>query len=197
MKIEHSKFIDLLKKSGISQKMFSKYAKIPYDTVTGWKKKGYVPAYAIVIANDMVYRKNKEKSNYLTSIQALNYHHYDWHKGSVDYDRVYPKEVKEWNNWGIEGNIANPIRAYLDYLYYNIKFQKRVPNMKIDMFLFDESEAKEIKEKIESMLKPALKSKEELELLELYKRYLKGGKYDFRSKTYTQRKAMRERYKAS
>ena len=197
IKIEHSQFIYLLKKSSITQKMFSEYAQIPYDTVTGWKKKGYVPAYAMVIAKDMVYRKKSTNSIYLTAIQALNYHHYDWHKGSVNYDRRYPGELKEWSSWVIGDNIANPIRAYLDYLYYNIKFQKRVPNMKIDMFLFDDSEAKEIEEKIETMLKPTLTAKEELEILSLYRKYLKGGKYDFRSKTYTQRKALRERYKAS
>ena len=47
----------MLKTNGITQKAFSDYAKIPYDTVTGWKKKGKVPAYAMVIAKDMAFRK--------------------------------------------------------------------------------------------------------------------------------------------
>ena len=132
---------------------------------------------------------------YITNIQALNYHNYDWHKLSVNNNRQYPEEVKTWCDWGIENNIANPIRAYLDYLYYNIKFKKRVPNMKIDMFLFDSKEEREIEEKIETLLKPALTTKEELELLTLFKKYLRGGKYDFRSKSYTERKARREAYK--
>lgn len=55
-KIDHKLFIDVLKVNGITQKAFAEYAKIPYDTVTGWKKKGKVPAYAMVIAKDMVYR---------------------------------------------------------------------------------------------------------------------------------------------
>ncbi len=138
----------------------------------------------------------KEKQ-YLTGSPALNHHRYDWHKCSADYSRQFPDEVKSWCDWGIENNIANPIRAYLDYLFYNIKFERRVPNMCIDMFLFNDNEEKEIKEKIETMLKPALTDDEELELLALYKNYLNGGKYDFRSKTYAKRKAKREKIKSS
>ncbi len=136
------------------------------------------------------------KNDYLTGIEALNHHHYDWHKGSVNYNRKYPSSVKKWCDWGIENNIANPIRAYLDYLYYNIKFERRVPNMRIDMFLFDDQEEQEILEKIETLLKPALTDDEELELLALYKGYLYGGKYDFRSKSYEDRKARREMLKS-
>jgi len=55
-KIDHTLFIHMLKANGITQKAFAEYAKIPYDTVTGWKKKGKVPAYAMVIAKDMAYR---------------------------------------------------------------------------------------------------------------------------------------------
>jgi len=131
----------------------------------------------------------KKYKYYLTGIPALNYHHYDWHKGSVDNSQQFPDEVKSWCDWGIEDNIANPIRAYLDYLFYNIKFERRVPNMRIDMFLFDYNEAKEIEEKIKTLLKPALTDDEELELLALYKDYLIGGEYDFRSKSYTEKKA--------
>ena len=55
-KIDHKLFINVLKSNGITQKAFAEYGKIPYDTVTGWKKKGKVPAYAMVIARDMAYR---------------------------------------------------------------------------------------------------------------------------------------------
>jgi hypothetical protein len=55
-KIDHKLFINILKANGITQKAFAEYAKIPYDTVTGWKKKGKVPAYAMVIVKDMAYR---------------------------------------------------------------------------------------------------------------------------------------------
>ena len=60
-KIDHTLFIHMLKTKGITQKAFSEYAKIPYDTVTGWKKKGTVPAYAMVIARDMAYRINLDE----------------------------------------------------------------------------------------------------------------------------------------
>ena len=52
-KIDHKLFINILKANGITQKAFAEYAKIPYDTVTGWKKKGKVPTYAMVIVKDM------------------------------------------------------------------------------------------------------------------------------------------------
>ncbi len=129
--------------------------------------------------------------NYLTAIQALNHHHYDWHKTSVDRTRRYPTGVRSWTDWGIEENIANPIRAYLDYLYYNIRFQERVPNMTIEMFLFDEKEKHEIETKIETLLRPVLTDKER-ELLGMFEKYSKGAKYDIRSKSYAQRKARRE-----
>ena len=49
MKIEHELFEKMLTAKGITKKVFSKYAKIPYYTVAGWKKSGNVPAYAMVI----------------------------------------------------------------------------------------------------------------------------------------------------
>ena len=60
-KIDHKLFVNTLKAKGITQKAFAQYAKIPYDTVTGWKKKGKVPAYAMVIAKDMAYRKRLDE----------------------------------------------------------------------------------------------------------------------------------------
>jgi len=61
MKIDHTLFIHTLKAKGLTQRAFANYAKISYDTVTGWKKKGKVPAYAMVIAKDMAYRKNLDE----------------------------------------------------------------------------------------------------------------------------------------
>jgi transcriptional regulator with XRE-family HTH domain len=61
MKIDHTLFIRTLKAKGLTQKAFAEYAKISYDTVTGWKKKGKVPAYAMVIAKDMAYRKQLDE----------------------------------------------------------------------------------------------------------------------------------------
>ncbi len=61
MKIDHTLFVHTLKARGITQKEFANYAKISYDTVTGWKKRGKVPAYAMVIAKDMAYRKELDR----------------------------------------------------------------------------------------------------------------------------------------
>jgi len=61
MKINHLLFEKILTKKKITKKAFSDYAKIPYNTVAGWKKSGTVPAYAMVIARDMVYRKRLDE----------------------------------------------------------------------------------------------------------------------------------------
>jgi hypothetical protein len=57
MKINHSLFEKILTSKEITKKAFSEYAKIPYYTVAGWKKSEKVPAYAMVIARDMIYRR--------------------------------------------------------------------------------------------------------------------------------------------
>ena len=58
MKVSHKKvsnkhFEELLQLKGLSKKEFAIYAGIPYYTVAGWKKKGEVPAYAMVILKQM------------------------------------------------------------------------------------------------------------------------------------------------
>lgn len=53
MKVEHQKFELMLNDKSISKKIFSKYAQIPYYTVAGWKKSGKVPAYAMVLLQNM------------------------------------------------------------------------------------------------------------------------------------------------
>lgn len=57
MEITNVIFEKVLINNNISKKEFSEYSKIPYNTVTGWKKKNHVPAYAMVILKDMNYRK--------------------------------------------------------------------------------------------------------------------------------------------
>lgn len=57
MEITNTLFEKMLINNNISKKEFSKYSKIPYDTVVGWKKRNHVPPYAIVILKDMNYRK--------------------------------------------------------------------------------------------------------------------------------------------
>jgi hypothetical protein len=51
--ISNQHFEALLRLKGLSKKAFAEYAGIPYFTVAGWKKKGEVPAYAMVILNQM------------------------------------------------------------------------------------------------------------------------------------------------
>jgi len=43
-----------LKYFGISKKQFSHESSIPYDTVTGWKKRNEVPAYAFILLKKIV-----------------------------------------------------------------------------------------------------------------------------------------------
>ena len=58
-------FESLLKLKGISKKAFSQYAKIPYNTVAGWKKKGEVPSYAMVILQQMPTQKESVSASEL------------------------------------------------------------------------------------------------------------------------------------
>ena len=51
--ISNQHFEILLRLKGLSKKAFAEYAGIPYFTVAGWRKKGEVPAYAMVILNQM------------------------------------------------------------------------------------------------------------------------------------------------
>jgi len=55
----------MLKLKGISKKAFSQYAKIPYNTVAGWKKKGEVPNYAMVILKQMPAQKESVSASEL------------------------------------------------------------------------------------------------------------------------------------
>ncbi|QKF78242.1 hypothetical protein [Arcobacter defluvii] len=61
MEITNTIFETLLTKNNFKKKDFADYSKIPYDTVVGWKKKGYIPPYAMVILKDMIYRKKLDE----------------------------------------------------------------------------------------------------------------------------------------
>jgi len=95
MKIDHTLFVHTLKARGITQKEFSNYAKIPYDTVTGWKKKGKVPAYAMVIAKDMAYRKELDRQAQMQMQRKMK-------KDETSVPYLTPKESKriEAAFWG-------------------------------------------------------------------------------------------------
>jgi len=49
MKVPHAEFEQLLRSRRMTKKAFSEYARIPYYTVAGWKKSGFVPGYAMVL----------------------------------------------------------------------------------------------------------------------------------------------------
>ena len=53
MKIDHTIFEAMLNAKGINKKTFAQYAQIPYYTVAGWKKSGKIPAYAMVILQNI------------------------------------------------------------------------------------------------------------------------------------------------
>ena len=61
MEITNTIFETLLTKNNFKKKEFAQYSKIPYDTVVGWKKKEYIPPYAMVILKDMIYRKKLDE----------------------------------------------------------------------------------------------------------------------------------------
>ncbi|RBQ29984.1 hypothetical protein [Aliarcobacter vitoriensis] len=71
MEVKNTIFELLLTKSNFKKKDFAEYSKIPYDTVVGWKKKDKVPAYAMVILKDMIYRKKVDDD----LIENLNRNH--------------------------------------------------------------------------------------------------------------------------
>lgn len=61
------------------------------------------------------------RKHYLTGIEALNYHGADWHSFACDFNREYPKEVREWaGDYGVveekEREVADTVIAFLDYL---------------------------------------------------------------------------------
>ena len=63
MEITNTIFETLLKKNNFKKKEFADYSKFSYDTVVGWKKKEYVPPYAIVILKEKKFTTNgKSKS---------------------------------------------------------------------------------------------------------------------------------------
>ncbi len=95
MKIDHTLFIRALKARGLTQRAFAKYAKIPYDTVTGWKKRGRVPAYAMVIVKDMAYRKELDAQAQMQMKRRFK-------KDLTNLSHLLPKEQKriEAAFWG-------------------------------------------------------------------------------------------------
>ena len=67
MKIDNKIFETLLRNKAISKKDFSEYAGISYNTVAGWKKSGFVPAYAVKILKQMPFNKAYVTANEVIS----------------------------------------------------------------------------------------------------------------------------------
>ena len=110
---------------------------------------------------------------YITGIDALRLHGYDWHLGKIRDDR-YPENVRRWSDFGIEGSVATPVRAFLDILYHYIVNLNILPPVKLEEFTFTGEEEREIMEKLDSHLKKALKEGEQKRLLEEWKEYSSG-----------------------
>ena len=139
------------------------------------------------------------EKHYLTGLEALNYHGTDWHSFAFDFNREYPELIRKWcGDYGVEEKdgreIANPVRAFLDYLLYKIKFEKKVPLKRVRDLAFSEEEEKEIEKMVEEKLKPFLKDKDR-EILEKWIEYNNGGEYEFTDIRLLKRKAWRERRK--
>ena len=60
MEVSNTIFEKLLTNNSLKKSDFADYAKIPYNTVAGWKKRNQVPTYAMVILKDMIFRKKLE-----------------------------------------------------------------------------------------------------------------------------------------
>ena len=123
------------------------------------------------------------RKHYLTGIEALNYHGADWHSFACDFNREYPKEVREWaGDYGVveEKNreVADTVRAFLDYLFYEIRFEERVPTRRVSDLNFSDEEEREIEEQVEKLLKPALRTEQEREILRRWISYNQGGEYE-------------------
>jgi len=139
------------------------------------------------------------KKHYLTGLEALNYHGIDWHSFAFDFNMEYPELVRNWcGDYGIEKKedreIANPVRAFLDYLLYEIKFEKRIPIKRVSDLAFSDEEEKEIAKQVKEKLKRFLKDKER-EILEKWIHYNEGGEYEFTNVRLLKRKAWKERRK--
>ena len=111
MEITNTIFETLLTKNNFKKKEFAQYSKIPYNTVVGWKKKNSVPAYAMVILKDMIYRKKLDEqteqlfnrntqpitnqNHNLTKIEENKLKFVFWGTNFTTYDIL--KEIREKN----------------------------------------------------------------------------------------------------
>jgi len=136
---------------------------------------------------------------YLTGMEALNYHGCDWHSFAYDFSHQYPKEVRNWaDDYGVEKEenreIANSVRAFLDYLFYDIRFRKIVPSYRLTDLAFSDEEERKIMEKVKEILEPIL-TEEEKELIRKWKQYNAGGDYEPAHRTLHEREAWKRGFK--
>ncbi len=135
---------------------------------------------------------------YLTDLEALNYHGYDWHSFAFRKKRIYPEEVRKWaGDYGVidekDMEIAKPVRAFLDHLFYTIRFKRLVPSYRVQDLLFSQKEEKEILNKVDKLLEPIL-NEEERNLLRKWKEFNSGGPYEHTYKLLVESEAWKRRF---
>ena len=114
MEITNTIFETLLTKNNFKKKDFADYSKIPYDTVVGWKKKEYVPPYAMVILKDMIYRKKLDEETEKLLKRNIN-----------------PITIKNYNLTKIEENKLKSVFWGTNFTTYDILKGIREKNQKI------------------------------------------------------------------
>ena len=135
MKVDNALFEKILSVKGITKRAFSQYAKIPYNTVAGWKKVGTVPAYVMVIAKDMAYRQMLDE-------KARNQMRRSQRRESdlvIDLTIIEQKHI-EAAFWGTSYTIGDIVENIQNG---NEKFIKQ----------FEENIPKKLKEKVYTLLK--------------------------------------------
>jgi hypothetical protein len=135
MKVDNALFEKILSVKGITKKAFSQYAKIPYYTVAGWKKVGTVPAYVMVIAKDMAYRKMLDEN----AKNQMNRSHKRETDLAIDLTLKEQKHI-EAVFWGTNYTISDIIENLREG---NEKFIKQ----------FEENLPKKLKEKVYILIK--------------------------------------------
>ena len=138
------------------------------------------------------------KARYLTGMHALNRHGIDWHSSALDFSFEYPEEVRKWaGDWGVVREngreVADPVRAFLDFLFYEIRYRKAVPCDRVEDLGFSPEQEREIAGKVEELLEPVLTERER-EILKKWKRYNEGGRYEPARRTLADRKAWKGRF---
>ncbi len=102
-------FDKALKYYGLSKRDFAKKCKIPYDTVTGWKRGGHVPEYAFVLLKQLAFLENHVSDN--EKVRPLK-------KVAIDARLAKEIQVAFW------GKLYSPLYILTEVKKSNVKFLK-------------------------------------------------------------------------